>query len=684
MKPYPMELLAPAGSWESMVAAVRAGADAVYMGAEGFNARRYAAGFSANPTDEHSLYSAVGYCHIRGVKVHVALNVLVSEAEFEHAMEAARVAVEAGADALIVQDRGLARAIHAVYPALPLHASTQLTCHTPRGVDRLREDGFSRVVLAREMTAAEIAACADRGAELEVFVHGALCMSVSGQCELSALLGGRSGNRGMCAGPCRLPFAVGHPPHDDYALSLKDNCLRHHLHTLYNSGVASLKIEGRMKRPEYVAAATAAFRRLLDGGSPDEQLQQDLESVFSRSGFTDGYFTGRRDETMFGKRRYEDVTAADKDVLTRLARLYEKETPRVPLAACLSVNADAPAVLTVSDGTVAVTAQGEVPQAALTRPLTADRAAEQLQKTGGTPFRFDNVTCEIGEGLALPLSALNALRRNALEQLEQRRASVGAVSEGDAPSPVPLPRGLLGGLVARVENEDQITDGADWYVVPLGFTPSVSGWGVEIPRGLFGREEETLRRLREAKAQGAKFALCGNVGAIPLALEAGLPPVAGWSLHITNRQALAAAAESGVQAAVMSFELTRHQLQFAKQEGCTGLFAYGRQPLMLMRNCPVKAVRSCADCGGRSHLVDRKGVKFPVTCGGGCSELLNSVPLYTADRPDLTDGWTFLYLHFTDETPERVAQVLREYREGGQPPQAFTRGLYDKGWAKKE
>ena len=680
-----MELLAPAGSWESMVAAVRAGADAVYLGADGFNARRYATGFSANPTDEHSLQQAVGYCHIRGVRVHVALNILISETEFAQALEVARVAIEAGADALIVQDRGLARVLHARYPDFPLHASTQLTCHTPRGVDRLCEDGFSRVVLAREMTAAEIAACAGRGAELEVFVHGALCMSVSGQCELSAMLGGRSGNRGMCAGPCRLPFAVGHAPRDEYALSLKDNCLRHHLQTLADGGVASLKIEGRMKRPEYVAAATAVFRRLLDGEPPDEQLEQDLESVFSRSGFTDGYLTGKRDGTMFGKRRHEDVTAADNAVLSRLARLYEKETPRVALSAHLSVNTGAPVALTVTDGAHTVTVYGEPPETAINRPLTADRAVEQLNKTGGTPFYVTQADCDIDEGVSLSLSSINALRREALERLEQARSAVVASAvRGETPDLVSLPNGLLDGLVARVADEQQITGDADVYVVPLGCVPSVPRWGVEIPRGLFGREEELLRRLREAKAQGAQFAVCGNIGAFALVAEAELPSVAGWSLHITNRQALSAAADTGAEAAVMSFELTRGQLQFAKNGGCTGLFAYGRQPLMLMRNCPVGATRSCAVCGGRTALIDRKGVAFPLTCGGGCSELLNSVPLYTADRPDLTDGWAFLYLYFTDETPEQVRQIVAQYRVGDKPKGAFTRGLYDKGWAKKE
>lgn len=684
MSRYSMELLAPAGSWEAMVAAVRTGADAVYLGAEGFNARRYAAGFSADPADERSLSAAVAYCHARGVAVHVALNVLVTEREFSAALDSAAAAASAGADALIVQDRGLARAIHAMWPQLPLHASTQLSCHTPAGVDRLREDGFSRVVLAREMTASEIAACANRDCEIEVFVHGALCMSVSGQCEFSALLGGRSGNRGMCAQPCRLPFAVGRAPKDECALSLKDNCLRHHLQTLFDCGVTSLKIEGRMKRPEYVAAATAVFRRLLDGESPDEQLENDLQAVFSRSGFTDGYLTGKRGATMFGARRYEDVTAADSAVFARLSRLYEKECPRTAVQAHLTVQPDRPSTLVLTDGVHTVTVTGDTPQTAQTRPLDAERAAEQLRKTGGTPFSVSAVTCDIGQGLALPLSAINALRREAVERLFDLRTAVLPVDTLPCPQPVLLPSGLLHGLVARVACAEQITGQADWYVVPLGCVPTVENWGAEIPRGLFGTEDAVRRQLKEAKEHGAQFAVCGNIGAIPLASEAGLPPVAGWSMHITNRGALSAAAESGVQAAVLSFELTRAQLQFAQNAGCVGLFAYGRQPLMLLRNCPVSAAKGCAACDGNACLVDRKGVRFPVTCYGGCAELLNSVVLYTADRPDLTDGWPFLYLHFTDESPERVAQVLDEYRDGGTPPSSFTRGLYDKGWAKKE
>lgn len=670
------ELLSPAGSYESLVAAVRAGADAVYLGVGMFNARRNARNFSIEPNDDAacSLSEAVSFCHTRGVKVHVALNTLVRDRELPEALRIAQRACACGVDALIVQDRGLARLLHAAAPSMPLHASTQLSCHTPKGVETLQKAGFSRVVLAREMTRDEIAACRDLGCELEVFVHGALCMSVSGQCELSALLGGRSGNRGLCAQPCRLPFAVDRAPREgEAALSLKDQSLYAHWDELCALGVDSLKIEGRMKRPEYVAAATAVLRRLLDGETPDAQLMEDLSAVFSRSGFTDGYFVGKRDKSMFGSRRGEDVASAA--VLSRLARLYDRETPRVPVTLTLT---DAPLTLTATDGdghTVSVVAPADTP--VRDHAPDSERVREQLVKTGGTPF---TATAVVKQSPAVPLSAVNALRRAALEALTEKRGTPVPIPYTTAlPTPISLPSGLLGGLVARVERAEQITGEADAWIVPLGCRPSVSRWGVEIPRGLFGRENAVGHALREAVEAGASFALCNNVAAVTLAREAGLAPVAGAFWNIMNTESLSAAAQDGAQAVIASFELSFPQLRFAEGNGCVGLFAYGRQPLMLLRNCPVSATVGCASCGGDHRLVDRKGAKFPVRCNGGCSELLNAVPLYLADQLDALPHTAFLYLHFTDEVPESVEQVLRDYRNGGTPPPAFTRGLYKRG-----
>lgn len=668
------ELLAPAGSWDAMVAAVRAGADAVYLGAGAFNARRHAQNFSlqANTDATPSLAEAVAFCHARRVKVYVTLNTLVLDRELEEALGVAKAACACGADALILQDRGLARRIHACAPDMPLHASTQMTCHTPAGVRQLRNLGFSRVVLAREMTKAEIAACTNLGCELEVFVHGALCMSVSGQCELSAMLGGRSGNRGLCAQPCRLPFAVGHrPSQEEAALSLKDNSLYDHIAELTDMGVASLKIEGRMKRPEYVAAATSVLRDLLDGKKTDPQTLEDLRAVFSRTGFTDGYFTGMRDADMFGKRRAEDM--ASPAVLNRLAHLYMRERQSIPVVLTLTAN---PLTLTATDGDGHAVTVTDPDAPVMESVLAVDRVVAQLQKTGGTPF----LVTATAEAVATSLSAVNALRRRALEVLLEARTATAPVRFIETSPPhTDLPHGLLHGLVARVESLEQIKGDADAWIVPLGKRPDVPHWGVEIPRGLFGRETVVQKQLERAAADGAAFALCNTVGAIPLAKAAGIPPIAGAFLHILNTDSLYAVAEDGAQAAILSFELTFPQMRFAEGKGCMGIFAYGRQPLMLLRSCPVSVAVGCLSCGGNSVLTDRRGTEFPVRCAGECSELLNAVPLYLADMLPALPAHDFLYLHFTDEAPARVSRVLDQYRNGGKPPADFTRGLYKRG-----
>lgn len=701
--PGRLEILSPAGSMQALTAAVRCGADAVYLGGGGFNARRNAHNF-----DAVSLREAVAFCHARGVKVHFTLNTLIRQDELPAALALAEEVCALGVDALIVQDLGLARAVHAAAPGMPLHASTQLSCHTPAGVRELAALGFSRVVLAREMSKEEIAACANQGAELEIFVHGALCMCVSGQCGLSAMLGGRSGNRGLCAQPCRLPFAPSGrdaagrerlPRPGEAALSLRDLSLREHVGELAALGVCSLKIEGRMKRPEYVAAATAATVAARDGLADGENgsIAEDLQSVFSRSGFTDGYYTARRGAAMFGVRRKEDVTAAA-PVLGRLSRLYKKETPRVPVSLVLTMRSGRPMQLIAEDGEGRrVAVSGPPPEPAVNRPLDPERAAAQLSKTGGTPFSAA-VSCELEEGLTVPASALNALRREALDKLLALR---------EAPTPVPFDRGRIPAepasrrpfpprpaLVARFAGAGQIPAdcGADALLLPLNTAEeNLRFWsgravvGVEIPRGLFGREDAVSALCRAAADAGARFALCGNIGALEPARRAGLAPVAGFGMNLFNAGSLRTLAETGVRAAVLSQELTFPQMDFAAHSPVpVGILAYGRQPLMLMRNCPYQASAGCAKCGGHGSLTDRKGVRFPVACEGGpgahgCAELLNSTPLYLADRLDELPRLDFLLLHFTDETPEQAASVLRDYREGGTPPPTFTRGLYRRG-----
>ncbi len=685
-----VEILAPAGSADALKAAVRCGAAAVYLGADAFNARQHAENFSGE-----ALEGAVRYCHARGVKVYLTLNTLIRADEMDKALALARCACDLGVDALILQDVGLARRLRAAAPEMKLHASTQLSCHTPDGVRFLRDNGFSRVVLAREMTLEEIRACAGLGCELEVFVHGALCMCVSGQCYLSAALGGRSGNRGLCAQPCRLPFSAEQTGDrtNGFALSLKDQSLIRHIPALVDAGVVSLKIEGRMKRPEYVAAATAACREALNGVVPSDETMRQLEAVFSRSGFTDGYLTGNRGETMFGIRRAEDVKAAA-PVLKHCQQLYHKETPLVPVSLHLTAATDQKTVLTVTDqdqNTVTVT--GPAALAAEITATTAERAAVQLCKTGNTPFSA-TATVKIASDAMLPASLLNGLRREALDRLEQVRANVPPIPfSGRLPAPTatvsaPFPGRRLVRLSSFEQYSDKLTD--ETVVLPLS-TPADrwqrlnathrGGFGVEIPRGLFGGTAPLTRALQTAKDNGAGFVLCNNINAVSVAKKTGLPLVGGFGLHIMNRDAADFYIENGFSALTLSPELKLTQMGFAGDRApLFGLFAYGRLPLMLTRNCPARAAGAdCGRCRGNGVLTDRKQARFPVTCENGCAELLNSVPLDLADCQSELPAVHFSLFHFTNETAQEVVSVLERYDQKEKSHAPFTRGMYRRG-----
>ncbi len=690
MRQTQLEVLAPAGSPECITAAVRCGAAAVYLGADSFNARRSAHNFTTAQLKE-----AVAYCHARGVAVHLTLNTLIRQEEMDAALATAATAAACGVDALIVQDVGLARRLKAAMPQMPLHASTQLSCHTPAGVTLLRDAGFSRVVLAREMSREEIAACTGLGVEIEVFVHGALCMSVSGQCYFSAMLGGRSGNRGACAQTCRLPFepTSDHPrpcPPDRAALSLKDNCLVAYVQDLANLGVTSLKIEGRMKRPEYVAAAAAVYSAAARGEAPDPTAVEQLKKVFSRSGFTEGYYTAQRDGKMFGVRRHEDVTAAA-GVLKELAHTYEKEQPRIGVTMTLTADMEQSSLTVTDEDGNCLSVTGAAAEPALTRPLDPVRAEEQMKKSGGTPFRVEEAICRLPAGTTLPLSAINGLRRQALEQLLIKRETVQPISCDLTVLPPTLPdvETATTRHIVRLADAGQWSPAirADSVILPLD-TPADTlqriaahtAVGVEIPRGMFDQEDSIVSKLKKAKAAGVVFALCGNVGAIPLAQQAGLLPLGGFGLNITNREALAFFAEQGLAAATLSMELTFPQMRGLLPGALpAGVLIYGHQPLMLTRNCPRRyALGHCRDCQHRG-ITDRTGTTFPVMCAGGCSEVLNSVPLYWGDQPEEIPSIAFHLYHFTMESPQQVADILHAYRHSGKPPAAITRGLYRRG-----
>lgn len=661
------EILAPAGSMESLIAGVRSGANAVYLGGKTFNARRNAGNF-----DNEELKTAVEYCHRRGVKVYLTLNIVISDEEFEGAYNTVKYALSVGVDAFIVQDIGLAKMIREYFPQAKLHGSTQMSIMSPAGVKYAEKLGFSRVVLAREMSLEEIRQIQkSTDLELELFVHGALCMCVSGQCYLSSMLGSRSGNRGLCAQPCRLPFTA-KGDKKECALSLKDLSIIEHLEEL--NGITSLKIEGRMKRPEYVSAAVTAVKKAIDGiynGTDSFNLR----SVFSRSGFTDGYLKGKLGRDMFGIRQKEDVLSAN-NVLKKISHNYDNENPLLPMDMQFTCKKDIPCVLTVTalERTVIVT--GEIPDIAINKPMTAETLKQRLSKLGGTQFYADKVDIVLDEGLIIPVSKINELRRKAVEEIEK----LPEITVNSKPFKKKLytAKNKTPYLTASFKNAEQIPDRHLFKNVFIPMNSSLEDFvdnraGVVLPRGLFSMEEEIRKRLEKLKKAGVTKALCGNPGTCQLAEEMGFEVFGDFSLNIFNSESA-----NMIKNPILSFELTLEQANRINAEN-TGIIAYGYVPLMLTRNCPVKASIGCYECNKQGRLTDRKGYEFPVICTDyPCVEILNSVPIYMLDRIDeiKTD---FAHFYFSTESVKDVEKIIHMSETGEKPDFKYTRGLYRRG-----
>jgi len=679
------EILAPAGNMEMLVAAVRSGANAIYLGAESFSARRNAQNFSLSELKE-----AIEYCHIRAVRVYLALNILIKDSEFEDAYSLAQCAYNMGIDGIIVQDLGLARILHENIPDLKLHASTQMSVLSPAALKSLKQLGICQVVAGREMSKKELAALCEEARRLdmvvEVFVHGALCMSVSGQCLLSAFLGSRSGNRGLCAGPCRLPFKV--EKGTGYDLSLKDLSLLEYLSELYEMGVSSFKIEGRMKRPEYVAAATFACRQALESGFVEEKLSNTLKNVFSRSGFTAGYYEAKLGKDMFGIRTKEDVLSADK-AFPYLHEIYRNERQNVPVSVKAQILKDKPISLTLTDNDGnAVTVTGDLPQAAQNKPLTYENALKNLCKFGGTPYYDVGGGLQLDDGLFVPAGELNVLRRKACEKLDELRGNIlpkpdfseyKSVKTGTVNVVVPK-------MVARFENAAQIPENVSdlaAIILPIEENPDIAEeislpLIVDVPRAI-SDETALLNRLKLFKQKGFIAALCGNLSVVEIAKKAGLAPIADTGLNLANSEALKTAEDLKISAAVISAEQTIEQIKKLTSPIKKGIIAYGNIPLMLFRNCPVKNGTTCAKCNKNGVITDRLGVEFPIRCRAGYSEMLNSVPLWLADRKEDLSTLDFILLYFTRESKERAAEVISAYKNGSEPDVKHTRGLYYRG-----
>ena len=686
-----IEILAPVGNEEMLRAAVFSGADAVYLGFSGFNARTSANNFNAD-----TLKDAVAFCHARGVAVHVALNTTVYGGELPALEQAIRAVAASGADAVICQDLAVATLIGKIAPQLPRHGSTQMSVHSLQGALELKELGFTRVVLARELSMPEVEHITKHcGIETECFVHGALCMCVSGQCYMSAFLGGRSGNRGSCAGPCRLPFEANALPEGKpgrlHHLSLKDNSVIDKLDKLQALGVASAKIEGRLRTPEYVAAAVSACLAGREGRAYDRDL---LKNAFSRSGFTSGYLDGKIDGTMFGVRSEADAEQTKK-TLPMLRELYRRERSRVPVKMKLEIEEGGEKLtVTDADGSKAFAYGDAEPQPARTDPT--ESLHRSLAKTGGTPFAVEDqdITVEMDGGTwFIPGGAVNELRREALDALLKKREVLRPWPTTEEHVPA-LPLRTLPPhrtLRARFESWEQVPeralDGIEYLILPIAQADRVPReWRaktlLELPRVMFGKlEGDTARRI--AATQDAGFAGYEVSNIAHLRLCRGLPMSGSFGLNITNQLAAQFYADNGLGSMLILPEVKDSDISTIApthngRPVPTGVLVYGHMPLMVTRACPLQNIHDCAHCDKTGVLTDRKAKKFPVRCGLGVRTIYNPVPIYMGDKPGaLTVDYGVAY--FTLESREEAAKILETIRTHAPFEGDFTRGLYFKG-----
>lgn len=669
------EILSPCGSFDSITAAVRCGADAVYLGFGDFNARRNAKNFTFEEFEV-----AAKYCRKNGVKIYITLNTLLSEGEIADATEVAKKLASLGADAFIVQDLGLAKALKAALPDMPLHASTQMVIHSHEGLETLKELGFCRVVAAREMDKKSLIKLCNKakelGIEVEVFVHGALCMCLSGACLMSSQIGGRSGNRGMCAQPCRLPFKV--EGGNGYDLSLKDLSLISKLNELAELGVTSFKIEGRMKRPEYVAAATSAARHSLDNGYVPENIENMLALVFSRSGFTDGYYENKLGKDMFGRRSDEDIEDSAA-IIKSIHELYRMERQKIPLEMKFVAKSGQAISLSVFDGENTVTVTGLLPEAAKVKATDEEFIRSKLEKLGGTCYYLSDIICDIDDGLAIGGGALGELRRTALELLDEKRSEIPKKNFGEySPTKADvtykkceyitrfrdtsqMPQGLSGisAVILPVESDFSKID----ISLPIY---------AELPRAILGSEEKVMEQLVAAKPY-IKGAVCSNLCTLELCKKAGVSFAADMFMNIYNGEAAEVIKDLGAKWYTASVEMA--QTSIKNMPSGKAFFAYGYLPLMVTRNCPNKNGKGCAECSGLAYGTDRLGNKFAISCRNGFSEIYNSVPHYLLDRvQEFCCDKAILY--FTTEDIGEVEKIISMAKEKSAPEGKYTRGLY--------
>lgn len=675
-----IEILAPAGSFENLKTAILSGADSVYFGLSNFNARRNAENFSSFD----DIKKAVDFCHLRGKKAHVTLNTLVYDNEIQDLVKEVEVINKAGFDAIIVQDLGVINILKQI-SKVPIHASTQLSVHNVSDAKKLKDMGFDRVVLSRELSLNEIKRIMDEvDVEVEIFIHGALCMSVSGQCYFSSALGERSGNRGLCAGVCRLPFYVREKGR--YDLSLKDVCYIDYIEEFANMGIASLKIEGRMKSKEYVKSVVSEIKEKVQSGKYNKKL---LKDVFSRSGFTDGYITGKRNN-MFGIRSEEDKSytkAAIEEI--RSKDIYEDKV-KVDIKYDFTLGRNSYLEIIDEDKNI-VSVKGDIIEEAKNKPTTKENIEKNLLKLGSTVYEINDMEGKSDNNIFVPISSINELRRNATDKLDKIRISKFPVYDiGKLTKPKDKSRPIGGKNIAIIGDinslNEFILDYFDETYIPLfelnklnkNLTVKYKGkLGVEIPRVYFDEEANINKNLLKAKEFGIKKGLAHTIGKIAMLDELDFEIMTGFGTNITNSYSVDLLEKEihNLKNITLSFENTINNINKIESNTELSIIVYGYLPLMTARNCPVKEEIGCKNCNKKQSLNDRMGKKFRIKCNGQTSELYNTYPLCVFDRLNKLDSDINKIFMFNDENKNDIKNIIKHY-ENSELLNDSTRGCY--------
>ncbi len=689
-----IEILSPAGEFESFKCAVNNGADAVYIGGSHFSARKSAVNFTNEQIEQ-----AVKYAHLYGVKVYVALNTLIHESELKDVYLFVKFCCDAGVDALIVQDLGIVYMLRRYFPQMRIHASTQMTIHNLYGARFVKKLGFERVVVSRELSFEQIQSIVDGSdIEIEVFAHGALCFCYSGQCLMSSLIGARSGNRGACAQPCRLPYTICDKDKNEldaspkYYLSLKDLCTIDEIDKLKKIGVASLKIEGRMKSSEYVAIVTALYNKYRSGGYVEQDDIRLLQNIFSRSGFTKGYLYNDTGAQMLNMHSHNDNVYRDiKDNVHRLAQQLINTKRYIYIDAYVNVKLGSKPYIILKHGENTIKIFGDEPvESAVKTATSAERIAMQVTKTGSSAFKIANITCDIDDAINIPIKTINELRRKALEQLEKiitkphkpiniipydykksnsvklsckKSASVKTFSQAKAAYQLGFEKIYISFEVYK-EDKHFFDKNADVFCLML---PNVAS-------------DSYIKSCMQCELESVCIS---NISQIEPFLNKKL--YANYTMNIFNSMSQQLLCELGFKGVCLSPELNIRQLADCVAHLQSEILVYGKIQLMTVKNCIIKSLNGKCNCDGQTHYIkDRKGVYFPFYSNKQtCTNIIyNSVPVYMGDKIDeLTSiNASWLRFDFVDETPEQIKQIAQCFKAGTKMPEGtFTRGHYYRG-----